>query len=96
VTGNVFRGFHSDGPWLALADETQSPPHINITSFQPERRIVFSLPGKRKTDPDVMLITAAPEMLACLNKLMNDDAWFTIPEPLRREIVEAVTKAEGF
>lgn len=59
VTGNIVS--HTPGPWAAFSDDEG---HTNIVAVVPRTACVFSLPGHHKTEPDVQLIAAAPDLLA--------------------------------
>lgn len=52
---------HTPGPWAAFSDDEG---HTNIVAVVPHTTCVFSLPGHHKTEPDVQLIAAAPDLLA--------------------------------
>lgn len=56
-------GKHTPAPWSAFTDDSGSKPHTNIVSVVPHTDCVFSLPGMHKDDPNVRLITAAPDLL---------------------------------
>ena len=51
---------HTPGPWAAFTADG----HTNIVALAPRTQVVFSLPGRDKNEPDVMLATAAPDLLA--------------------------------
>ena len=55
---------HTPGPWAAFSDEIND--HTNIVSIADRTRLVLSLPGRHKSDPDVRLIAAAPDLLEAL------------------------------
>jgi hypothetical protein len=60
---------HTPGPWAAFSDEIND--HTNIVSIADRTRLVLSLPGRHKSDPDVRLIAAAPELLEALELILE-------------------------
>lgn len=61
---------HTPGPWTAFSSEIEN--HTNILSITDRIRFVLSLPRKHKSDPDIRLITAAPDLLEALEKAVAD------------------------
>ena len=61
---------HTPGPWIAFSDEIAN--HTNIVSIADRTRLVLILPDRHKSHPDVLLITAAPELLEALEKAVAD------------------------
>lgn len=60
---------HTPGPWTAFSDEIND--HTNILSIADRTRFVLSLPGRHKSEPDIRLITAAPDLLEALEKAVT-------------------------
>lgn len=60
---------HTPGPWTAFSDEVND--HTNVVSIADRTRLVLSLPGRHKSDPDVRLIAAAPELLEALELILE-------------------------
>ena len=60
---------HTPGPWAAFSDEIND--HTNIMSIADRTRLVLSLPGRHKSDPDVRLVTAAPDLLEALELILE-------------------------
>ena len=82
---------HTPGPWAAFSDEIND--HTNIVSIADRTRFVLSLPGRHKSDPDVRLATAAPELLEALEEavklfVIHDHKWFETAK-------SAIAKAKG-
>ena len=80
---------HTPGPWAAFSDEIND--HTNIVSIADRTRLVLSLPGRHKSDPDVRLATAAPELLEALEEAVElfgcpDGTWIDMAK-------NAITKA---
>lgn len=60
---------HAPGPWIAFTDVVNN--HTNLVSVNERTRLVLSLPGRDKSDPDVLLATAAPELLESLEEAVE-------------------------
>ena len=70
---------HTPGPWIAFSDEIND--HTNVVSIADRTRLVLVLPGRHKSDPDVRLIAAAPDLLEALEEavklfVIHDHKWF--------------------
>lgn len=59
---------HTPKPWAAFTDDSGSEPHTNIVAVTPSTSCVFSLPGRDKSEADVMLISQAPEMFDLIRR----------------------------
>lgn len=59
-------GQHTPGPWAAFTDDSGSSPRTNIVAVVPRTDCVFSLPGHHKSEPNVRLIAAAPDLVEAL------------------------------
>jgi hypothetical protein len=51
---------HTPGPWAAFSDESGAG-HTNIVAVVPRTKVIASFTGKHKSDPDICLISAAPD-----------------------------------
>lgn len=60
---------HTPGPWAAFFDVVKN--HTNVIKIGKTTDLLFSLPGYDKHDPNVRLITAAPELLEALEKAVE-------------------------
>lgn len=92
---------HTPGPWAAFTDDSGPQPHTNIVAFSPRTDCVFSLPFHDKREPNVMLATAAPDLLAALKDCLG---WHDFADDLHKPIEvraaymrarAAIAKAEG-
>ena len=87
---------HTPGPWSAFFDVVNN--HTNILKIGKTTDLLFSLPGHDKHDPNVRLITAAPELLEALEEAVeifgeNSGSW---DGDLWLEIAKnAIAKARG-
>lgn len=82
---------HTPGPWVAFTDVVNN--HTNIVSINEKTRLVLSLPNRDKNDPDVILATAAPELLEALEEAVelfgcDDEEWTEAAK-------NAIAKARG-
>lgn len=84
------------GPWAAFTDGN----HTNIVAVVPRTAVVFSLPGRDKSEPDVRLATAAPELLEIVETIeLGLKRGYTPSElldensPIRDRIRAALAKA---
>lgn len=77
------------GPWAAFTDDYETPPHTNIVALKDKNTCVFSLPGRDKKEADVMLISAAPELLEALEAfILVSDLWMPPSDITLHEIEE--------
>ena len=60
---------HTPGPWIAFSDEIDD--HTNIVSIADRTRLVLVLPRRLKSEPDVRLIAAAPDLLEALELILE-------------------------
>lgn len=90
------------GPWIAFTDVVNN--HTNLVSVNERTRLVLSLPGRDKSDPDVMLASAAPEMYEALElilELRGEELGSTMLTPnakymtLKQYAEAALSKARG-
>lgn len=58
-------------PWAAFTDDSGGQPHTNIVAVVPVTACVLSLPGRHKNEPDVQLITAAPDLFDALDEMVR-------------------------
>ena len=70
---------HTPGPWTAFSDPIEN--NTNIVSIADRTRLVLVLPRRHKSEPDVRLATAAPELLEALEEavklfVIHDHKWF--------------------
>ena len=82
---------HTPGPWIAFSDEIDD--HTNIVSIADRTRLVLVLPLRHKSEPDVRLIAAAPDLLEALEEavklfVIHDHKWFETAK-------SAIAKAKG-
>lgn len=59
---------YTPGPWAPFSDETEG--HTNIMAFKERTRLVFSLPGRHKSEPDVRLIATTPDLYEALKDMV--------------------------
>lgn len=82
---------HTPGPWAAFSDVVNN--HTNILKIGKTTDLLFYLPGHDKSDPNVRLITAAPDLLAALEEAVDifghlHDEWLPTAK-------HAIAKAKG-
>lgn len=91
---------HTPGPWVAFSDVVNN--HTNILKIGKTTDLLFYLPGHDKHDPDVRLITAAPDLLEALEKAVsgygNEGGPWSVPSEPGAWIEmakNAIAKAKG-
>jgi hypothetical protein len=82
---------HTPGPWVAFTADG----HTNIIALTERTRVVFSLPGRDKNEPDVVLATAAPDLLAALEDMLREGGSSASKIAARRNARAAIAKARG-
>lgn len=86
---------HTPGPWGAFSDDEG---HTNIVAFTPRTASVFSLPGRHKDEPDVRLISAAPDLLKAAKRalsVLKAQGHGVAKDNVLGALVAAIGKAEG-
>lgn len=86
---------HTPGPWAAFSDESGAG-HTNIVAVVPRTTAIASFTGKHKSDPDICLIAAAPELLeaAIWCKALCEETGATATNAYAAACA-AIAKAEG-